>query len=248
MPGSGRARPCIRPWASAANPISEACYHSRQPPWSGCDSIFHQVTDVETLVRVGGLTAMTIIVFAETGLLVGFFLPGDSLLVTAGVFAGTGQLNILHLNLILIAAAILGDTAGYWFGRKTGPALFKRPKSLLFNPAHLKRAHDFYEKHGGKTIVLARFMPIVRTFAPIVAGMAQMPYRRFLSFNVFGGALWVLSMTLIGFFLGQIPGVKEHIEVVIMVVVFLSILPGLIAAGREWLKARREPRPQPAGD
>ena len=170
--------------------------------------LLHQVTDVETLVRVGGLSAMTIIVFAETGLLVGFFLPGDSLLVTAGVFAGTGQLNILHLNLILIAAAILGDTVGYWFGRKTGPALFTRPKSLLFNPAHLKRAHDFYERHGGKTIVLARFMPLVRTFAPIVAGWAQMPYRRFLAFNVFGGALWVLSMTLIGYFLGQIPGVE----------------------------------------
>jgi membrane-associated protein len=202
--------------------------------------IFHQVTDVETLVRVGGITAMTIIVFAETGLLVGFFLPGDSLLVTAGVFAGTGQLNILHLNAILIAAAIFGDTVGYWFGRKTGPALFTRPKSLLFNPKHLKRAHDFYEKHGGKTIVLARFMPIVRTFAPIVAGMGNMPYRRFLGFNVFGGSLWVLSMTLIGYFLGQIPGVKEHIEIVIITVVFLSILPGIIAATKEWLKGKRE--------
>ncbi len=201
--------------------------------------LFHQLTDVETLVRVGGVTAMTIIVFAETGLLVGFFLPGDSLLVTAGVFAGTGQLNIVQLNLILIAAAILGDTVGYWFGRKAGPALFNRPKSLFFNPAHLRRAHDFYEKHGGKTIVLARFMPIVRTFAPIVAGMGKMEYRRFLSFNVFGGGLWVLSMTLIGYFLGQIPGVKEHIEIVIITVVFLSILPGIIAAAREWMKARK---------
>jgi membrane-associated protein len=201
--------------------------------------IIHQVTDVQTLVRVGGLTAMTIIVFAETGLLIGFFLPGDSLLVTAGVFAGTGQLDILSLNLILMAAAILGDTVGYWFGRKTGPALFKRPKSLLFNPDHLRRAHDFYEKHGGKTIVLARFMPIVRTFAPVVAGMGGMDYRRFLSFNVFGGALWVLSMTLIGYFLGQIPGVKEHIEIVIVVVIVLSILPGVIAFLKEWLKSRR---------
>jgi membrane-associated protein len=135
--------------------------------------IFHQLTDVETLVRLGGLTAMTIIVFAETGLFFGFFLPGDSLLVTAGVFAGTGQLNLLHLILLLVPAAILGDTVGYWFGRKTGPALFKRPKSLLFNPDHLRRAHDFYEKHGGKTIVIARFMPIIRTFAPIVAGMGH---------------------------------------------------------------------------
>ncbi len=201
--------------------------------------LFHRLTDVETLVRVGGITAMALVVFAETGLLVGFFLPGDSLLVTAGVFAGTGQVNLLHLNLVLIAAAILGDTVGYWFGRRAGPALFKRPKSLFFNPAHLKRAHDFYEKHGGKTIVIARFMPVVRTFAPIVAGMARMEYRRFLSFNVFGGIFWVMSMTLIGYFLGQIPGVREHIEIVIIVVVFLSILPGIIAAGLEWRKNRR---------
>jgi membrane-associated protein len=208
--------------------------------------IFHQLTDAEMLVRVGGLTAMTAIVFAETGLLIGFFLPGDSLLVTAGVFAAVGQINLLHLNLLLIAAAIAGDTVGYWFGRKTGPALFRRPKSLLFNPEHLKRAHDFYEKHGGKTIVLARFMPIIRTFAPIVAGMGNMEYRRFLSFNVFGGALWVLSMTLIGYFLGQIPGVREHIEVVILVVVFLSILPGIIAALKEWRKGKRAAAIPPA--
>src|ERR1700682_1189795 len=182
---------------------------------------------------------MTAIVFAETGLMVGFFLPGDSLLVTAGVFAATGQFHILWLNVILITAAIVGDTVGYWIGRKAGPALFKRPRSRFFNPAHLRRAHDFYEKHGGKTIVLARFMPIVRTFAPIVAGLGGMEYRRFLSFNVVGGALWVLSMTLIGYFLGQIPGVKEHIEIVILIVVFLSILPGIIAGGREWWKNRK---------
>ena len=201
--------------------------------------LFHKLTDVETLVRVGGLTAMTAIVFAETGLMVGFFLPGDSLLVTAGVFAAAGQLNIWTLNALLVVAAIAGDTVGYWFGRRVGQALFKRPKSLLFNPAHLRRAHDFYEKHGGKTIIIARFMPIVRTFAPIVAGMGEMNYKRFLSFNVFGGLLWVVSMTGIGYFLGKIPGVREHIEVVILIVVFLSILPGIIAFGREWWKKRR---------
>ena len=201
--------------------------------------LFHKLTDVETLVRVGGLTAMTAIVFAETGLLVGFFLPGDSLLVTAGVFAAAGQLNIWTLNALLVVAAIVGDTVGYWFGRRVGQALFKRPKSLLFNPAHLRRAHDFYEKHGGKTIIIARFMPIVRTFAPIVAGMGEMNYRRFLSFNVFGGLLWVVSMTGIGYFLGKIPGVREHIEVVILIVIFLSILPGIIAFAREWWKKRR---------
>ncbi|HEY6064977.1 MAG TPA: VTT domain-containing protein, partial [Thermoanaerobaculia bacterium] len=122
---------------------------------------------------------------------------------------------------------------------------FKRPKSLLFNPAHLRRAHDFYEKHGGKTILIARFMPVIRTFAPIVAGMGEMNYRRFLSFNVFGGIFWVISMTGIGYFLGKIPGVREHIEIVIIIVVFLSILPGIIAFAREWMKKRRE---NPAGN
>ena len=204
---------------------------------------FHKLTDVETLIRVGGLTAMTAIVFAETGLLIGFFLPGDSLLVTAGVFAAAGKLNLWHVIGLLSVAAIVGDTVGYWFGRRVGHALFKRPKSLLFNPAHLRRAHDFYEKHGGKTIIIARFMPIIRTFAPIVAGMGEMNYRRFLSFNVFGGIFWVISMTGIGYFLGQIPGVREHIEIVIIVVVFLSILPGIIAAGREMLKKRRAANP-----
>jgi membrane-associated protein len=201
--------------------------------------LFHQLTDVETLVRVGGLTAMTIIVFAETGLMVGFFLPGDSLLVTAGVFAARGDLSIWALNGLLVAAAIVGDTVGYWIGRSTGPALFRRPKSLFFNPAHLRRAHDFYEMHGGKTIILARFMPIVRTFAPVVAGMAQMNYRRFVSFNVVGGALWVVSMTLIGYFLGQFAWVRKNIEIVILIVIFLSILPGIVAFVREWLKGRR---------
>ncbi len=198
--------------------------------------LFHQLTDVETLVRVGGLTAMTLIVFAETGLLVGFFLPGDSLLVTAGVFAARGDLNIWTLNAVLVAAAIVGDTVGYWIGRRTGPALFTRPKSLLFNPAHLRRAHDFYEKHGGKTIILARFMPIVRTFAPVVAGMAGMNYRRFVSFNVFGGFLWVVSMTLIGYFLGQFEWVRKNIEIVILIVIFASILPGIVAFANEWRK------------
>jgi membrane-associated protein len=200
---------------------------------------FHQITDVETMVRVGGLTAMTAIVFAETGLMFGFFLPGDSLLVTAGVFAATGNLSIWWLNILLIAAAIVGDTVGYWIGRQAGPALFNRPRSRFFNPAHLKRAHDFYEKHGGKTIILARFMPIVRTFAPVVAGMGRMEYHRFLAFNVVGGFGWVVSMTLIGYYLGQFAWVKKNIEIVIVIVVFVSILPGIIAAARERLKKGR---------
>jgi membrane-associated protein len=200
--------------------------------------IFHQLTDVQTLVRVGGLAVITAIVFAETGLMVGFFLPGDSLLFTAGALAAQGHLSIWTLNALVIAAAIVGDTVGYWIGRKAGPALFRRPKSLLFNPAHLRRAHDFYEKHGGKTIILARFMPIVRTFAPVVAGMGRMSYPRFVFFNVFGGVGWVLSMTLAGYFLGQVSFVQRHFEAVILAIVFLSILPGIIAAAREWWKGR----------
>jgi membrane-associated protein len=207
--------------------------------------LFHQITDVETMVRVGGLSAMTVIVFAETGLMVGFFLPGDSLLVTAGVFAAAGKLSIVWLNVVLIAAAIAGDTVGYWIGRKAGPALFNRPRSRFFNPAHLRHAHDFYEKHGGKTIILARFMPIVRTFAPVVAGMGRMNYRRFVSFNVFGGALWVLSMTLIGFYLGQFAWVRKNIEIVIVIVVFLSILPGIIAFARERFRRKESLVPGP---
>ncbi|MGH9316271.1 MAG: VTT domain-containing protein [Thermoanaerobaculia bacterium] len=202
--------------------------------------VFHQLTDVQTLVRVGGLTVTTAIVFAETGLMVGFFLPGDSLLFTAGAIAAQGHLPIVTLNGLLMLAAIAGDTVGYWIGRKTGPALFRRPKSLFFNPEHLRRAHDFYEKHGGKAIVLARFMPIVRTFAPVVAGMGRMNYRRFLFFNVFGGIGWVLSMTLTGFFLGRAPFVQRHFELVVLGIIFLSILPGIVAFVREKLKTKRE--------
>jgi membrane-associated protein len=201
--------------------------------------LFHQLTDVQTLVRVGGLTVITAIVFAETGLLVGFFLPGDSLLFTAGALAAQGHFSIVLLNTLLIVAAIVGDTVGYWFGRKMGPALFTRPKSLLFNPAHLRRAHDFYEKHGGKTIILARFMPVIRTFAPVVAGMGKMDYGRFLAFNVFGGIGWVLSMTFAGYFLGQVAFVQRHFEAVILGIIFLSILPGIIAAAREWMKSKK---------
>jgi membrane-associated protein len=201
--------------------------------------LFHELMDVQTLVRVGGLSVITAIVFAETGLMVGFFLPGDSLLFTAGALAAQASFSIWTLNLVLIAAAIVGDTVGYWIGRKAGPALFNRPKSLFFNPEHLRRAHDFYQKHGGKTIILARFMPIVRTFAPVVAGMGRMDYPRFVFFNVFGGVGWVVSMTLAGYFLGQVPFVQRHFEAVIIGIVFLSILPGIVAAAKNWREGRK---------
>ena len=178
---------------------------------------------------------MSLIVFAETGLLIGFFLPGDSLLVTAGLFAANGQLNIVWLNLALIAAAILGDATGYWIGYRAGKAIYSRPDSFFFRKKHLMAAHDFYEKHGGKTIIIARFMPIIRTFAPVVAGAGTMSYSRFATYNVVGGIGWVASMTLTGYFLGKaVPDLDEHLHLVVAVVIFLSLLPGIIA----YLKAR----------
>lgn len=198
---------------------------------------------INTLLEVFGnyvYVALFLIIFAETGLAVGFFLPGDSLLVVAGLFAAAGKLNIWLMLVLLFIAAVTGDTIGYLFGRKVGEAVFTRPKSRFFNPKHLKKAHQFYEKHGGKTIILARFVPIVRTFAPIVAGAAQMTYRDFIFYNVLGGLLWITSMLFAGYFLGGIIettfGIKleNHIDKVVIVVVFLSILPIII----EFLKAR----------
>ena len=200
--------------------------------------LYHRLSDLEGLIRWGGLIALTVIVFVETGLLLGFFLPGDSLLVTAGLLASQPEigLNIYVMAVVLSAAAILGDQLGYTIGRATGPRIFSREESLFFNRKHLIRAHEFYERHGGKTIVLARFMPIIRTFAPVVAGVADMRYRDFVVYNVAGGLLWVLSMLFTGYFLGRyVPGIDRHIEKVIIVVIFLSILPGIIA----WLRRRR---------
>ena len=189
----------------------------------------HQLYDVEGIIRWGGLLMLVVIVFAETGLMIGFFLPGDSLLVTAGVFSAAGHLQLWTLLTAVTAAAIVGDQVGYWIGYRAGPLLFRREDSLLFKRRHLMRTHAFYERHGGKTIILARFMPIIRTFAPVVAGVGEMRYRRFVSFNVVGGFLWVWSMALLGFSLGHtIPDIDRHIHLVILVVVFLSILPGII--------------------
>jgi membrane-associated protein len=198
--------------------------------------LFHFLTDVEALIRWGGYVGLAIIVFTETGLMIGFFLPGDSLLVTAGLFAAKGDLNIVWLNLLLMTMAITGDATGYYIGKKLGPSLFRREDSRFFKKAHLIKTHAFYEKHGGKTIIIARFVPIIRTFAPVVAGVADMHYRRFALFNIVGGIGWVFSMTMIGYALGRlIPNIDAHIEKVIIIVVFLSILPGII----EWWKERR---------
>jgi len=194
---------------------------------------------LDSLIRWGGYGVLTAIVFAETGLLIGFFLPGDSLLVTAGLVAATGALNIWWLNVVLIVAAVAGDSVGYAIGWRLGPRLFTREKSLLFNPAHVARTRRFYERHGPKTIVIARFVPIVRTFAPTVAGVGQMEYRRFIFYNVAGGVGWVVSMTGAGYLLGQsIPNIGSHIHIVVGVVIVLSLIPIAVELLRE---RRRRP-------
>lgn len=203
-------------------------------------AFFRTVYNVPELIRLVGLYGMIFIVFAETGLMVGFFLPGDSLLVTAGLFAAKGDLNILTLIPSLIVAAIVGNATGYFIGHKAGHALYSRPNSLLFRREHLVRTHEFYERHGGKTIILAQFMPIVRTFAPVVAGAADMTYRRFATYNVVGAILWITSMSLTGFFLGRaIPDLEQRIHYVVAVVIFLSLLPAIIG----WAKSKLERAP-----
>ncbi len=192
-------------------------------------AILHQLQDVEGIIRWGGMLMLIVIVFAETGLLVGFFLPGDSLLVTAGVFAAAGHLSLAMLLTAVTAAAVAGDQVGYYIGYRTGPRIFRREDSLLFKRAHLIRAREFYERHGGKTIIIARFVPIIRTFAPVVAGVGAMEYRRFVTYNVVGGVLWVWGMSLLGYSLGRaVPDIDRHIHIVIAVVVFLSLLPPII--------------------
>jgi membrane-associated protein len=198
--------------------------------------LFHRFSDLNTLVQTAGLVGLTAIIFSETGLLFGFFLPGDSLLVTAGLFAGTGTLKIYELVLALTVAAICGNSLGYFIGRSTGPRIFNRENSLFFNKKHAIRAQQFYEKHGRMTIILAQFMPIIRTFSPVVAGVGGMKFRVFFRFNAIGAILWVWSMLGIGYFLGNyIPGVDKHIEIVVAIVIFISILPGIIGS----LRARR---------
>ena len=191
------------------------------------------------LIRWGGYAALVAIIFTETGLLIGFFLPGDSLLITAGIVAAAGGLNIWILDALLIPAAIIGDSTGYAIGYRAGPRLFRRESSRWFAREHLVRTHEFYERHGGKTIVLARFIPILRTFAPVVAGVGRMTYWRFLAYNVFGGIGWIVSMSWAGYLLGQtVPDIDRHLHVVIAIVVLLSVVP----IGVELWKARARKR------
>ena len=201
---------------------------------------FTRLYQFDELIRWGGYTVLVLIVFAETGLLAGFFLPGDSLLVTAGLLAAVEKnINIWTLNGLLCLAAIAGDTVGYWIGRHFGPRIFSRGDSFFFHKDHLIRTQRFYEKYGPKTIVLARFVPIVRTFAPTVAGVGQMEYRRFLAYNMLGGIGWVTLMTSTGYFLGRsVPNIGKQVHWVILIVIILSFLPLI----REWQVTRGKRR------
>ena len=179
-----------------------------------------------------GYAMLAGIVFAETGLLVGFVLPGDSLLFTIGVVAGAGELNLVVIMLLLVCASMLGDWSGYLLGRRAGPAIFNRPDSRFFKQEHLQRTKAFYEKHGGKTIIYAKFVPIIRTFAPFIAGVANMRYLRFLSFDIFGGVGWVFSMTILGYLLGEVAIVRRNFEKFVLLIIFVSLLPVMIHALR----------------
>jgi membrane-associated protein len=191
---------------------------------------------LKELIRAGGAPLICGIVFIETGFFVGFFLPGDSLLVTAGILSAGEVIPLKWLLLPVMLCAILGDQIGYWIGRAAGSALYRREDSLFFRRSHLQRAHDFYEKYGGRAVILARFVPIIRTFCPPVAGAAKMPYPRYLIYDFFGGMIWVGTMILGGYFLGRtIPNISQRIHYVILVVIFLSLLPAVISI----LRARR---------
>ena len=190
------------------------------------DQLIHLLTQVLTGWLGYGLLAF--VVFAETGLLVGLFLPGDSLLFTVGVVCGAGDLDIVKITALLVIASIAGDQSGYFLGRRTGPAIFSRPDSRVFKQEYVTRTQAFYAKHGGKTLVYAKFAPIIRTFAPFMAGVGRMPYARFVSFNIFGGLGWVLSMTLAGYYLGGVPVIRKNFEKVVLLIVFVSLLPLLI--------------------
>jgi len=180
------------------------------------------------------------IIFCETGLVVTPFLPGDSLLFAAGAFAAAGSLKLAWLLLLLAAAAILGDTANYWIGHYVGPKVFHKEKTRFFKKKYLERTHAFYEKYGGQTIIIARFVPIIRTFAPFVAGIGRMTYWRFISFNVIGGLAWVALFVLAGYFFGNLPFVKKNFSLVIMAIILISLVPGIV----EYLRHRKNKEPE----
>jgi membrane-associated protein len=210
--------------------------------------------DPQTILRAGGYVLLTAIIFAECGLLIGFFLPGDSLLFTAGLFASQNVLglDIWVLTVLCGLAAIFGPLVGYWYGKALGPRLFSREDSLFFHKQHLVRAHEFYERHGGKALILARFMPIVRTFVPIVAGVSHMNQKRYSTYNLVGAVLWGFGLTVGGFVIGYIPPIKDfvthYIDVILIAAVVLSLGPTLFHVLRNHQKAKRGQREAPTAD
>ncbi|MFJ8312348.1 MULTISPECIES: DedA family protein [unclassified Streptomyces] len=199
--------------------------------------------DPDHLLQTFGLTGLLIVVFAESGLLIGFFLPGDSLLFTTGLLVTTGKLGtpLWLVCVLVVLAAVLGDQVGYLFGKKVGPSLFSRPDSKLFKQENVEKAHEFFEKYGPKSLVLARFVPIVRTFTPIVAGVSGMNYRSFVTFNVVGGTLWGAGVTLLGAALGNVDFVHKNIELILVAIVLISVVPIAI----EFLRARGKAKKNP---
>lgn len=196
--------------------------------------------DLPTLIRSIGYVGVGAIVFAESGLLIGFFLPGDSLLFTGGLLASQGYFSYPIFALVTFVCAVAGDAVGYTFGRRVGPRIFSREGSRFFNPEHLRTASAFYEKHGGKAIVLARFMPFVRTFAPIVAGVARMPYPRFAFFNVFGALVWAVGLSFLGYILGEtVPGVDQYILPIVGAIILVSVAPTVIHVLRDPIERGR---------
>jgi membrane-associated protein len=197
--------------------------------------------DLKDFIETVGYIGVTLIVFAESGLLVGFFLPGDSLLFTAGFLSSQGHFDIAVLAVLCFVAAVAGDATGYWFGKKDGPRLFMREDSRLFKKKYLIRAEEFFERNGGKAIFLARFIPVVRTFTPIVAGAARMPYRQFAVWNLFGGLAWAVGITLAGYELGsRIPDVDKYLLPIIAVIIVVSVAPGALHMYKEYKESKRE--------
>ncbi|MFG3286024.1 DedA family protein [Streptomyces sp. NPDC048111] len=199
--------------------------------------------DPDYLLGTFGLAGLLIIVFAESGLLIGFFLPGDSLLFTTGLLVTTGKLDtpLWLVCVLVVLAAVLGDQVGYLFGKKVGPSLFSRPDSRLFKQENVEKAHEFFEKYGPKSLVLARFVPIVRTFTPIIAGVSGMNYRSFVTFNVIGGTLWGAGVTLLGAALGNVEFVHKHIELMLVAIVLISVVPIAVEFLRARSKAKKNP-------
>lgn len=196
--------------------------------------------DLVNIITTAGFIAVILVIYAESGLLIGFFLPGDSLLFTSGILVHSGIFNInIHLFvLLLFIAAVAGDSTGYWFGRKTGPKIFKKPDAKIFKQSHIQKAQDFYEKYGAKTIIIARFVPIVRTFAPIVAGVGKMEYKKFFTYNVIGGLFWVALVTYAGFYLGALfeklgLDIDQVLLPIILLIIFISVLPAVYEIFKE---------------